>query len=212
MHAQREWGKYPATDLIENVMKRFKHSDRSKIKVLDLGCGAGANLRFFVEEGFDVYGIDGSPSAIKLAKKRMEYLDRSYPLENIEVGDFSKLSYESNYFDLVVDYFSIYANTCENILRTRKEVERVLKSGGSFFSRCWAVGCDGFDSGDMLELNTSKNPNCGPCKNMGVSHFFSEDEIFSYFNRFSSSDIVLIRKDNANQGSLVLEWSAWAEK
>lgn len=212
MHSQREWGKYPATDLIENVMRRFKFSDKSNVRVLDLGCGAGANLGFFVAEGFDVYGVDGSPSAIKLARKRMKNLSNTYNLENISVGDFSELSYESNYFDLVVDYFSLYANTSEDILRTQREVERVLKKGGSFFSRSWAVGCEGFDSGDMLELNTSINPSSGPCENMGVSHFFSKDEIDSFSKRYSTSDIVLIRKEDISHGKVVLEWSIWAEK
>lgn len=39
-------------------------------KVLDLGCGNGRNSRVLLERGFDVYGIDFSPSAIEFAKKK----------------------------------------------------------------------------------------------------------------------------------------------
>ena len=37
-----------------------------------MGCGTGANLSFFIEEGFNTYGIDGSKIAIKLAKKKLK--------------------------------------------------------------------------------------------------------------------------------------------
>src|SRR3989338_994735 len=35
-------------------------------RVLDLGCGSGANTWFLAKEGKETYGIDSSPTAIKL--------------------------------------------------------------------------------------------------------------------------------------------------
>lgn len=39
-------------------------------KILDVGCGAGRYLLSFQERGFDIFGIDISPLAIKVCKKR----------------------------------------------------------------------------------------------------------------------------------------------
>lgn len=39
-------------------------------KILDVGSGAGRALRYFEKKGFDVYGIDFSPLAIRVCKER----------------------------------------------------------------------------------------------------------------------------------------------
>ncbi|MDE2589481.1 MAG: class I SAM-dependent methyltransferase, partial [Patescibacteria group bacterium] len=42
---------------------------RNVKRVLDAGCGNGRHVIFFSEQGFDVYGIDISNDAIKIAKE-----------------------------------------------------------------------------------------------------------------------------------------------
>ena len=46
----------------------YSAADRKNIKVCDMGCGSGANTWYLCNEGFDVYGFDGSESAIEQAK------------------------------------------------------------------------------------------------------------------------------------------------
>lgn len=68
IHSQRAWGRYPNEELVKFIGKNFfriPKEERQNIKILELGCGQGANLWFLAKEGFDVYGIDISPSAIK---------------------------------------------------------------------------------------------------------------------------------------------------
>ncbi len=50
----------------------YNASDRKAIKILEVGCGPGANLWFMAREGFSVYGIDGSEHAIELARRRLD--------------------------------------------------------------------------------------------------------------------------------------------
>ena len=39
-------------------------------RVLELGCGAGANIPFFLALGMDYYAIEGSPTIVKQLHKR----------------------------------------------------------------------------------------------------------------------------------------------
>jgi 2-polyprenyl-3-methyl-5-hydroxy-6-metoxy-1,4-benzoquinol methylase len=41
-----------------------------KGRVLDIGCGAGRHSLYLQEKGFDVFGIDNSPLAVKVCKLR----------------------------------------------------------------------------------------------------------------------------------------------
>ena len=58
--------------VIRFIANKYEKKDKKRLKILEVGCGTGANLSFFIEEGFNTYGIDGSKVAIKLAKKKLK--------------------------------------------------------------------------------------------------------------------------------------------
>ena len=60
-----EWGKYPSESLIQFIAHNFYKKNRSEVKLLEVGCGTGANVWYITREGFDGNGIDGSETAIK---------------------------------------------------------------------------------------------------------------------------------------------------
>ena len=50
---ENEWGKYPSESLIRFVARNFyKADDRFAVKILEVGCGTGANLWYMLREGF----------------------------------------------------------------------------------------------------------------------------------------------------------------
>ena len=64
---KKGWGNHwPVESMITYYNELIKPRISGK-KVFELGCGAGANLWYFLENGFDVYGIDTSVSAINRA-------------------------------------------------------------------------------------------------------------------------------------------------
>ena len=59
---------YPWSNLV-SVVKNFYDNKKSNAKVLEIGCGMGANINFLLDCGFDYYGIDYSEFAISNLKK-----------------------------------------------------------------------------------------------------------------------------------------------
>lgn len=100
-----------------------------KGKVLEIGCGSGANLWAIAKEGFEAYGQDNASTGIELCKQMMD----SYGVTaELRVEDFHKLDYPDASFDIVVDIRSMqHTDEKQTVI---DEVRRVLKPGGYFFS------------------------------------------------------------------------------
>jgi len=122
--SQRE---YPNESLIAFVKGNCSKRDR----ILELGCGSGANMWFLAKEGFDVYGVDFSKMGIGYCKKMLKKWNVK---ASIKAGDIKKLEYDSNFFDAIVDVVSIQHLTFADHLICLKEVFRCVKDGGKFFS------------------------------------------------------------------------------
>ena len=184
----QEWGRYPPEDLVRFMGRNYKHAQKSSVRVLEVGCGPGANLWFLHREGFAVSGIDVSPSAIDIATKRMatENSGCLAPTPDLRVGNFGALPWADATFDVVIDIFAVYANTTDIIAGTVREIARVLKPGGRFYAKLWGTNTTGYGKGIRLEDGTYDAIPEGPCHNMGVSHFFDRagiEDIYSpYFD------------------------------
>ena len=171
---KKKWGEYPPEDLIRFI-KRYKRNKKNlnQIKLLEVGCGPGANINFLKKEGFDVYGIDMSPTAISKINLSLSRNNK----KNFQIGSFSSLPWPDNFFHGVIDNFSIYANEFNTISKTYNEIYRVVKKKGFFFSKVWGTRTQGCGTGKKIENSTFTNIKIGPCKDMGVSHFFTYKEL-----------------------------------
>jgi tellurite methyltransferase len=57
--------------------------------VLDAGCGVGRNLQFLLREGYEVYGLDANPEAIRSAPSLAPQL----PASNFRVEPWSRAAF-----------------------------------------------------------------------------------------------------------------------
>lgn len=131
----QKWGKYPSESVIRFVARNFYKENRRRCKILEVGCGTGANLWYLAREGFDVYGIDGSEAAIKKAKLRL----RNDGLQvNLKVGDIENLPYADEYFDGIIDNECLAHNSFLNAEKILREIKRVLKVEGLFYSKTFS--------------------------------------------------------------------------
>jgi SAM-dependent methyltransferase len=100
-------------------------------RILDFGCGAGRHLVYFAKKGFEVYGFDASETAIKRAR---EILNRENLFADLRVWDMTKpLPYQDRFFDAVLALRVIHHTYMDNIKRSVKEIDRVLKGGGFLY-------------------------------------------------------------------------------
>lgn len=94
------------------------------MKVLDVGCGTGAQLARYQKIGCEVYGIDLSPSMLAMAQKRLG------ELVDLHLGSATELPFEDNYFDLVTATLVLHEldPTMRDAVLT--EMGRVMKKNG----------------------------------------------------------------------------------
>ncbi|QKJ30609.1 class I SAM-dependent methyltransferase [Mucilaginibacter mali] len=104
--------------------------------VLDVGCGGGRNLHYFLNNGFGVYGMDADAGAVAAVQQLSARLAPAIPADNFVVARVDDLPYTDNFFDLVVCsavlHFARDHNHFDAMLR---EIWRVLKPGGFLFAR-----------------------------------------------------------------------------
>jgi SAM-dependent methyltransferase len=113
------------------------------MRVLDAGCGTGRNLVYFLQKGYEVFGVDQSTEAISQMRRLAGTLAPHLPAENFRVEVVEKMSWESatdrashNGFDLIISSALLhFARDEEHWQAMVNEMWRVLKIGGILFAR-----------------------------------------------------------------------------
>lgn len=209
IHQEQEWGKYPSEEVIRFVAKNYYNQDRKKIKILDFGCGAGANTWFLAREGFDTYAFDGSELAIEKAKA---YLAKDHLTATFQVKDGCEISYKNEYFNCIIDGFCLSTNTLPNIINMYQKIYNMLVFGGKLFSTGCTPKTTGYGTSTKIEENTYRNPTTGLITNRGVIHFFEEDQLTTILNNIGFKNIKFITLKRLENNSILEHWIATAEK
>lgn len=122
----------------------------NKSRVLDIGCGEGRNIIYFMREGYDVYGIDTHSSAIKMCRMVAGSIDKGIDLSHFIEANAATIPYKDEYFDAIISSAVMHFASDENhFMQMMTEAARVLKPSGIFFIRMAS------DIG--LDANKSKN-------------------------------------------------------
>jgi SAM-dependent methyltransferase len=171
---------WPWSDLVSYIM-RYAHPKDGQLKVLELGCGAGANIPFFREVANTYQAIEGSPSIV-------EQLKIKYPefKSNIVCGDFTREIPFKDPFNTVVDRSSLTHNTTAAITNCLNLLYEKLPVGGKFVGIDWFSTEHGASTeGETTEDNfTRTNFHSGSMKGVGRVHFSDEKHLRELFHRF----------------------------
>lgn len=99
-----------------NLIKKYRSS--KSLKILDVGCGSGRNLKEFQKLGIG-HGLDLSPLAIDYC--------RQIGLKNLKLGRAERTTFKNNYFNIVT-VLDVLEHTDDK--KTLKELKRILKIDG----------------------------------------------------------------------------------
>jgi ubiquinone/menaquinone biosynthesis C-methylase UbiE len=95
---------------------------------LDLGCGEGRHTILLAARGYAVTALDLEPLALRKAR---EHVRRSGLHADFVTGNALDLKFAEGSFDLVLDYGCFHHVVTRDWPRYRREIARVLKTGGS---------------------------------------------------------------------------------
>jgi SAM-dependent methyltransferase len=95
------------------------------MRIVDVGCGYGRNLTYFLREGYEVYGVDTDPRAIA-----------ALPAPNFRVEAIESMSFPDAFADVVIASAVLhFARDDAQFDAMLRGAWRVLKYGGLFFCR-----------------------------------------------------------------------------
>lgn len=97
--------------------------------ILDLGCGGGRNIEYFLTRAYKVYGIDYSKASVEMASFLNKDAIKAGRCKIIE-GNVQKIPFKEKSIDIVTAFETIYF--WNNIEDCFKEIYRVLKDEGQF--------------------------------------------------------------------------------
>ena len=141
-------------------------------KAIDMGCGAGNYAIYLASVGFDVTGVDISPSAIALAEANAK--EKGVACRFVAADVLGGLEEITETFDFAYDWSLLHHVFPENRRQYVETVHRLLVPGGKYLSVCFSEKDTGF-GGMGKERRTPINT---------VLYFSSEDELRELFDRY----------------------------
>jgi cyclopropane fatty-acyl-phospholipid synthase-like methyltransferase len=103
--------------------------------VLDIGCGTGEHALFFAAEGFDVWGIDSTPLAIRKAKEKAAARGLRVHFLVLNALDLKKLNRK---FDTVTDSGFFHTLSDEDRPVFVDNLAAILSPAGKYFMLCFS--------------------------------------------------------------------------
>lgn len=194
IHQERDWGKYPNEDLVRFIFRRMLRGTREGKRILEIGCGTGANLWMIAREGFGAAGIDIAPTAIR---KAINHLSRDKLHADLQTGDAREIErfYEPGTFDAIVDVGTLMHLTQAEAKDVVRQAQSLLKPGGWFFSaECVADDCFR-----------------GPVEDRGYVHFYHRAEIEDLYSTFFAISIEKTARTYCHESESYSRWIVEAQ-
>ncbi len=94
------------------------------MKVLDVGCGTGSDLKLYHQAGCNVSGVDLSPAMLKVARRKFG------ESANFKLCDAAVMPFQNESFDLVLTTFTLHEMPHEHRSAVVQEMIRVVKKDG----------------------------------------------------------------------------------
>ena len=135
-------GTEPQADTVR-FLKFYRKATKQKLiglTILDLGSGTGRNTNYLATLGNTVFGLEISPTAIRIAQKNIP--ENQGAVQYVEQSIGERYPFPDNFFDIVLDITSSNALTEKERAVYLEESARVLKPEGHLFVRALSKNSD----------------------------------------------------------------------
>lgn len=169
-------------------LKFTRYLKRNKIvgRALDVGCGGGRYTIVLAKAGFNVFGIDFSAAAIKVAKRRAQEEKVGGKIHFI-VGNVLRLKYPKNYFDIINDDGCLHHIAKSDWPTYLQNITRVLKPDGILRVKVFSANCNYYVS----NLPAKKKSHWILIKGAdNYTYFFNKKELKELFKNFKIINLV----------------------
>ena len=201
---------WPFSELI-SYTKRFYKAKKSKFSVLELGCGSGPNIPFFLSLSAEYFGIEGSTIIINKLKRKYPKLKN-----NLLAGDFTREIPFTKKFDMIVDRSSLTHNSSVDIKNCLQLIHKKLKTNGKFIGVDW-FSTNHFEYSNGNETSdpfTKNNFKTGQFKKVGNVHFSNKKHLLNLFENFKIEilDEKIIKSKILNNKESFASWNIVTQK
>ncbi|MBI2054304.1 MAG: class I SAM-dependent methyltransferase [Candidatus Staskawiczbacteria bacterium] len=175
--------KYPSDHVVRFVFSNFPadFNKRKKIKILDLGCGAGCHTVFLAKEGFKTYATDISENGINVTKKR---LNEKKLKADLKKALMENQPFPDDFFDAVISFGVFYYNSGSGYKKAVDGLYRILKEGGLAFIFTRTTDDYRFGKGKEIEKNTFVLDIEDTNEKGMQMHFLDKKDIRKIFKKF----------------------------
>lgn len=106
------------------------------MRILDVGCGGGRNLVYFLQQGFEVFAVDVDPYAAANTRQLAAILAPYLPASNFHCELIEAMSFPDSFAELVLSSAVLhFARSDVHFATLLRASWRVLAPGGLFFCR-----------------------------------------------------------------------------
>ena len=176
---EKIYGETPPADIPWNIesppkalVELVENGQVQPCKTIDMGCGAGNYAIYLASVGFDVTGVDISPSAVALAEANAK--KKGVACKFVAADVLGGLEEIAETFDFAYDWSVLHHVFPENRTPYAETVHRLLIPGGQYLSVCFSEKDTGF-GGTGKERQTPINT---------VLYFSSEDQLRTLFEPY----------------------------
>lgn len=197
---------FPDGHVIRFYHKVLKHQfGITSGKVFDYGCGSGTHLKFFMNKGFEPWGIDTSSKAIEECRAKMPVF-RYHFYDTIPVPAIERYIQEKD-FDLMFSNQVLYYLNDKDMKEIIKQLYDMTREGGIFFASVIIKGTNDYYEKNIVETMKDGMSKVMVTGRLNELHFINfktrkeYEELFKPFKKiyWGHYDIVL-REDEGKGG------------
>jgi len=157
------WGKEESLFAKKVIESLKNYPESNKFYILDIGCGYGRDMNYFVKKGFKfIEGIDISSTAVSLGRSIFPHL-------TFYTGDFINFNFKRKY-NVVYCNFLLHLFIFKEIrINFLKRCAKILEEPGIIYFSVSSIYDSDFRKGEIIGKNLVKNKR-------GVIKFFYDDE------------------------------------